>query len=170
MVVVGSPAATIFITNCNKLITIIRIEAAQPMFFKNRNSQTYKIKIWIISTSPSFKRGNSIFSIKKYYAKKIVPIKNNKQKLKEELCSVRRVYNWIHIMNDSFNFPFSISFITLLFSLLSDKVKTFLFLNSLNEIYWAIGVILVLIIAMKSFITYLEAHTYEKMMLIKDLL
>ncbi|MFU0464698.1 hypothetical protein ACMZ7W_03880 [Gardnerella vaginalis] len=40
MVVVGSPAATIFITNFNKLITIIRIEAAQPMFFKNRNSKT----------------------------------------------------------------------------------------------------------------------------------
>lgn len=39
MVVVGSPAATIFITNCNKLITIIRIEAERPMFFKNRNSQ-----------------------------------------------------------------------------------------------------------------------------------
>lgn len=39
MVVVGSPAATIFINNCNKLITIIRIEAERPMFFKNRNSQ-----------------------------------------------------------------------------------------------------------------------------------
>ncbi|EPI61152.1 hypothetical protein HMPREF1580_00035 [Gardnerella vaginalis JCP8070] len=39
MVVVGSPATTIFINNCNKLITIIRIEAERPMFFKNRNSQ-----------------------------------------------------------------------------------------------------------------------------------
>lgn len=39
MVVVGSPAATIFITNCNKLITIIRIEATRPMCFKNRNLQ-----------------------------------------------------------------------------------------------------------------------------------
>lgn len=40
MVVVGSPAATIFINNCNKLITIIRIEATLPMCFKNHNSQT----------------------------------------------------------------------------------------------------------------------------------
>lgn len=39
MVVVGSPAATIFITNCNKLITIIRIEATRPMCFKNSNLQ-----------------------------------------------------------------------------------------------------------------------------------
>ncbi|WP_421779200.1 permease [Gardnerella sp. DNF01144] len=39
MVVVGSPATTIFITNCNKLITIIRIEATRPMCFKNRNLQ-----------------------------------------------------------------------------------------------------------------------------------
>lgn len=40
MVVVGSPATTIFINNCNKLITIIRIEAERPMSIKNYNSQT----------------------------------------------------------------------------------------------------------------------------------
>ena len=169
MVVVGSPAATIFITNCNKLITIIRIEAAQPMSIKNRNSQTNFHKN--LDYFDKFKKEwNSFFSIKKYYENKIVPIKNNKQKLKEELSSVRRSYNWVHIMNDSFNFPFIISFISLFFSLLSDKVKTFLFLNSLSEIYWVIGVILVLFILVKIFITCRETYAYERMMLIKDLL
>ena len=167
MVVVGSPAATIFITNFNKLITIIRIEAAQPMCFKNRNSQNNFYKN--LDYFDKFKKElDSIFSIEKYYENKIVPIKNNKQKLKEELHSVRKFYNWIHIMNDSFNFSFIISFITLLFSLLSDKVKIFLFLYSLNEICWDIGLIPVLFIIIKAFITYWEAHSYERMTLVEE--
>ena len=92
------------------------------------------------------------------YEKKIDPIQNDKQELKKELRSVRRFYNWIHLMNDSFNFSFIIVYIALFFSLLSDEAKTYLFLSSLNEIYWILGAILVLIIVIKSFITYWETY------------
>ncbi len=128
------------------------------------------MKIWIILINPLLKIWNNYFSIEKYYENKIVPIKNNKKKLKEKLRSVRRSYNWIHIMNDSFNFPFIVAFIALFFSLLSDEVKIFLFLCSLNEIYWTIGKIVVLFIAIKSFITYRETYAYEKMMLVEELI